>query len=185
MTGFFDIFDFDSSDFILIGAYMAAELFIGIFVGVTVKQLAKFKASRTSDVKIFSAKDYSSINFGENYPRGSLDLFKLPVEFVIVQYVNNEVVRETFFTFLGDSTKAEYLNGQCKGTSLSALSSPVYLTTIAIPAILWFISIQIPFLNKISSPLFASALIWMFITFSLPALFILLKFPRKGTSNAE
>jgi len=185
MTGIFDIFNFDSSDIILIGKYMAAELFIGIFVGIIVKQVAKFNASRTSDIQVFSATDYSSIHFGGNYPRGSLDPFKLPVEFVIVQYASNDVVCETFFTFLGDSTKAEYLNGQCKGVSLSALSSPVYLTTIVIPAILWFISIQLPFLNKISTPLFASALIWMFITFSLPALFILLKLPRKGASNPD
>jgi hypothetical protein len=164
-----EIFDiFKSIDLILIGKYMAAELLIGIIVGITVKYVAKFNASRASDIQVFPATEYSSRHFGKNFPRGAFDFFKLPPEFVLVQYADNEVVCENFFTFLGDSTKAEYRDGQYRGHGFSALSSPIYLFTVVIPIVLGFFPALLPLINKIGGSLLMSGLIWMFMTFWMP-----------------
>jgi hypothetical protein len=178
-----EVFDvFKSLDFILIGKCMAVELFLGVFAGIIVKFAAKFNASRTNSVQAFRATDYSSRHFGRNFPRGAFDLFKLPPEFVVVQYDSNEVISEKFFTFLGDSTKAEYQNGEYRGHGFSALSSPIYLTTVVIPIVLGFFPSLLPFVNKIGSPLLFSGLAWMFITFWIPILF---SFQGNETANPE
>lgn len=178
-----EVFDvFKSLDFILIGKCMAVELFLGVFAGIIVKFAAKFNASRANDVQVFRATDYSSRHFGRNFPRGAFDPFKLPPEFVIVQYDSDEVISENFFPLLGDSTKAEYQNGEYRGHGFSALSSPVYLTTVVIPIVLGFFPALLPFINKIGSPLLFSGLAWMFITFWMPMLF---PFQGNQTSNPE
>jgi uncharacterized protein (DUF433 family) len=177
-----EVFDiFKSLDFILIGKWMAVELFLGVFAGIIVKFAAKFNASHSNSVQVFRATDYSSRYFGRNFPRGAFDPFKLPPEFIVVQYDSNEVISENFLTFLGDSTKAEYQNGEYRGHGFSALSSPVYLTTVVIPIVLGFFPALLPFINKIVSPLLFSGLAWMFITL-MPMLF---PFQGNETSNPE
>ncbi|MDY6940660.1 MAG: hypothetical protein SWY16_23750 [Cyanobacteriota bacterium] len=169
---------FNSFDFALIGKYLIAELLIGICIGVAIKYIAQFKANQADNTQIFSAKDYSSIYFGTNFPRGEFDPFKLPPEFVIVRYSNDRVICEEFFTFLGDSTKATYENGQCQGYEFSVASSPIYLCTVVIPIVLGFFPSILSFYETVGIPLLISGLFWMFVTFFIPILFILLKQER-------
>jgi hypothetical protein len=149
--------------------YMVGELLLGGCVGLVVKYVARFGATQSSDTRVFVAKDYSSTYFGKNFPRAAFDPFQFPREFIIVQYVNDEVVSEEFFTFLGDSTKAIYQNGQYRGHGYSVLSSPVYFFTVLIPIMLGFFTAFLPFVGEVGMPLLISGLIWMFLTF-LPML---------------
>lgn len=179
-----DVFNiFDDLDFLLVGKYMVAELLIGAIAGIIFKQVAKLNANRSSNTQVFQATDYSSRYFGKNFPTDDFDVFRLPPEFIVVQYGNDEVISENFFTFLGNSTKAEYQNGQYRGNSSSALSSPTYLTTIVIPVLLGFFSAVLPFADNVNSSLFLSGLIWLFITFYITP--ILFNLRRNETSNTE
>jgi hypothetical protein len=177
---FFDAFK--SFDLILISQYMAVEFLIGIIAGIIVKYLAKFNASRVGNAQVFSAKDYSSIHFGKDFPRRSFDLLSLPPEFVIVQHTEQEVVCEEFFTIFGSSIKAEYRNGQYRMHGISALSSPLYLFTVVIPTALGFFSASMSLLDKIGILLLISGVVWIFITSLVQ---MLLMFPKPKIDNAE
>lgn len=170
---------FDNFNPVLIGQYMFVEFIIGVVVGTIFKFIAKFNANRADNFQVFPATDYSSIQFGENFPRAEFDPLKLPPEFVIVQYDSDTVICEDFFTFLGSSLKVEYQNGQYLEAGQSALSSPVYLFTVVVPAILGFYSMFFPFVSQVGSLLLVSGLAWMFITFWIPMIWGILQLSFK------
>jgi hypothetical protein len=147
--------------------YMIGDLLLGICIGLIIKQVNISRAAQSSNSRVFATKDYSSIYFGKNFPRSPFDPFQLPRELVIVRYVNDEVVSEKFFTFLGDSAKAIYQNGQYEGLVNSGLRSPVFFFTVLFPILQGFVASFVPSLQIVGIPLLISGLAWIFLT-SLP-----------------
>ncbi|MEO1133607.1 MAG: hypothetical protein AAFX40_12985 [Cyanobacteria bacterium J06639_1] len=168
------MFDFMTRfDFAALGKLMLAELLIGVIISTTGKYIVLLNASRSDTAQIISTSEYSSIRYGEDLPRGSFDIFKLPPTFVIVRTLSDEVKREDFYTFLGSSVSVWYRDGVYKGTSSNALSAPVYLCTVLIPfglCVLAFVGNVFPDLGL---PLLISALIWMFSAFFLVPILLL------------
>jgi hypothetical protein len=163
---------------LLIVNYMAGEFILGTLLGISFKLITKFNASRSTDVRVYAASDYSSKHFGKNFPRGGgFDLFQLSPELIVVEYSGDKIVRESFYTFLGNSIKAEYQDGKLTSTASSALSAPIYLVTVVIPILFGFFTIRFPTLHKIGIPLLVSGLIWMFITIFIPMFIGLSKKP--------
>lgn len=153
----------------LVITYMAVELFIGIVMGIALKSFAKAKAEQAEETKVIPANDYTSPHFGKKFPRVSLDPLQLPTEFVIVQYADDAMLCERFYTCLGQSTKATYQDGKLKAYGSSELSSPLYLMTIFIPIFFGADPNYSPFVTKAGNPLLLSGLAWLPIMFWIPA----------------
>ncbi len=162
--GLLDIFK--NIDLSVIG-YMIGELFLGVTYGFVVKYVAKFKASQASNTQIFSANNYCSPNFGTSFPKPTFALFNNSNEFIIVKYIDDEIVTEYFFTFLGESTKVTYHNNQIKSQLQQALWSPIYLFTVVIPfiipLILGSLVSSLPQLENFFLSLSLSGIAWFFI----------------------
>ena len=145
-----------------------AEFAIGVAVGLVVKLVARARTVGNENLQLFPAQAYESIEFGTDFPTHGFDVLSLPPEFVVVESAGGEVISEDFYTVLGSSSKAIYQNGDYRGKTYSALSSPLYLCTVLIPSIAGGC---FPFLKPLIggnfNPLLCSGIIWLAITFSI------------------
>ena len=92
--------------------YMALELITGVLVGLIAKEIIKLDARKSSNMQIFSSSEYSSRSYGNNLPKlNFFNIFNLKPKLVIVHYQEDQIVREDFYTILGDRTTAIYRNG--------------------------------------------------------------------------
>jgi hypothetical protein len=143
------------------------------------KQAIKIKAGFNSEFRVVSSKEYTSNHFGENPPK-PFDTFDLPLEFVVLQSIEGEIVSEDFYTFLGASTKADYQDGKFKNYSSAAWNSPVYLCTVLIPVLVGCFSFLIPFIGKTFIPLLYSGVIWTLLSSTIYTLFAMFTQPLNG-----
>ena len=138
---------------------MVVELIIGVLLGILTKQIIKYDARKSSVTQIFSAEEYSSIRYGNNLPKNYFfNLFNLKPNLVIVHYQEEQVIKEDFYTAIGDRTTAIYQNGIFVKCFWELWGLPVYLCTTIIPLLLGFISAIflsfIPLINSYTIPLF-------------------------------
>lgn len=159
---------------------MLIELGVGILSGLITKAIVKFKArNSTENQRTFSAGEYSSQSFGNKLPESSFNTFNLNHEFIIVSYSNNEIVREDFYTPLGDHARVEYTDGRLQEINTKFWSSPTYNLVVFIPALIGFGWCAINFERYTqSSPLstwdqlgicfIVSSVLWLSILYLIP-----------------
>jgi hypothetical protein len=152
---------------------MFVELLLGCIAGFIFKQIIKIKARNDENTQIFSPSEYTSVHFGKNFPRCSMDILLLDPEFILVKIEGSETTEE-FYNFLGACEKFKYQNGRIISGGLLLLN-PVYLCTVVIPSVIGFFPSLIPFINQYFSPLFYSGLLWMFATFLIQTVIGILK----------
>lgn len=165
---------------VTIAQYMGVELIIGIFAGILSKEMIRFNAQISSSKKVFLPSDYCSIRYGNNLPKSEFyNLFNLQQNLVIAHYKEEKVVREDFYTFLGDRTsliyRDEILNDKVfKNAFLGLLGNPIYVCTVVIPSMAGFLLgllfSFIPSIEIFFTHLLISGLVWGLVGFWLPPL---------------
>ena len=153
--------------------YMALELILGILVGFISKEIIKSDARKSSNTQIFQTSEYSSRHFGNHLPKlNFFNIFNLKPKLVIVHYQEDQMIREDFYTFLGDRTTAIYKNGVFDQSYWDLWGLPIYICTVVAPLLIGFIPgillFFIPSLNSFFSYLFISGLFWGFVGIWLP-----------------
>ncbi|MGD2181438.1 hypothetical protein [Lusitaniella coriacea] len=121
---------FDLSVVVLL---MVIELVVGVLFGLISKEAAKLKARNFSDNrKIFRVEEYNSQNNENRIPQKAFIIYGMDYSLVIAEYSRKLVIRECFYTPLGDCTKVEYKeDGTWK--SSSSVSVPTYTSTVVFP----------------------------------------------------
>lgn len=123
-------------DFLMV---MAVELGIGLLMGLVKNVLAKQHAINNSDrYQVFQCNDYESVGYGTTTPAAAFNAFGTDYSFVIVEYQEREIIRERFFSPLGDSIKVEYIDGE-RTAKTSFWSAPIYSMTVVIPLVVGFL----------------------------------------------
>jgi hypothetical protein len=146
---------------------MAIELAIGCFTGLIVKQVVKIKAKNDVNIQIVSPDEYSSIHFGNNIPKDSLDIFLLlPTEFILLTSEDNQIVCEDFRAFFGSSRKAKYESGILKSYGSFDIE-PVYLCTVLIPIAIGFFLSFSSLVGEYFRPVLYSGFLWIILVFLL------------------
>lgn len=125
-------------DFLIV---MAVELGIGLLIGLIKNVLAKQQAiSNPERYQVFQCNDYESVGYGARTPDDSDNAFGVDYSFVIVEFQAGEVIRERFFSPLGDSIKVEYIDGELTAKT-SCWSVPIYSMTVVIPLVVGFLGV--------------------------------------------
>jgi hypothetical protein len=152
----------DKIGVLLILKMMFVELLIGVVIGVGKKV--------TPTKRVFSAQEYTSAFFGRDLPRGAFNPFALAPSLVIVDYDNDRVRQETFYSPLGDHTS--FVDGRSTSIGASILSSPTYLMIATLPMLLGFLGTvflsRLPFINKYASSYLFSGLAWNMLMLIIP-----------------
>ena len=95
--------------------FIAAELAIGVTIGLSLKLIARLQAA-SSRFQVMPARVYESQEFGRDFPQHGFDPFSLPTEFVVVESSEGVVIKERFYTVLGSFCEAMYRDGQYRGS---------------------------------------------------------------------
>ncbi|QUY42927.1 hypothetical protein [Acaryochloris marina] len=120
---------------------MAVELGIGLLSGLIRKVLAKQQAHHHPECyQVVQCNDYKSVGYGIQTPDNSFNAFGMDYSFVIVEFKEREVIRERFFTSLGDSIKVEYTDGRLTART-SFLSAPIYTVTVVVPIVIGIVAV--------------------------------------------
>lgn len=123
---------FNLFDFLMV---MAIELGIGLLISLIKSALVKRHAINNPDrYQVFQCNDYESVGYGTRKPDDSFNALGLDYSFVIVEFLAGEVIRERFFSPLGDSIKVEYIDGEPTAKT-SFWSVPIYSMTVVIPVV--------------------------------------------------
>jgi hypothetical protein len=89
---------------------------------------------------------------------------------VVVDYDNDRVRQETFYSPLGDHTS--FVDGRATSIGSSILSSPTYLMIATLPMLLGFLGALflswLPFINKYASSYLFSGLAWNMLMSIIP-----------------
>jgi len=144
---------------------MFIELVLGILVGIISKEIIKLRAKKSSNMQVFSSSNYCSIEHQNNLPKLNFyNLFNLKPNLVIVSYFEEQIIREDFYTFLGDRTSTIYQDGIFVNSFWELLGSPIYIFTAVAPLV---IGLSLGILLSFSSPLetfftylFISGFLW-------------------------
>ena len=156
-----------------IAQYMAVELILGVLVGIISKEIIKLDARKSSAMQSFESSEYCSIGYGDSLPKlNFFNIFNLKPKLVIVHYQEEQVVREDFYTFLGDRTTAIYQNGSFKNSYWELWGLPIYICTTVAPLFIGFLlGILLSFsppLESFFTYLLISGFVWGFIGVWVP-----------------
>ncbi len=132
---------------------MTLELILGVVVGVISKEIIKLDARKSSGMQVFSSFEYRSRRYGSNLPKlNFFNIFNLKPKLVIVHYQEDQIVKEDFYTILGDRTTTIYHNGIFDKSYWELWGLPIYMCTAAVPSLIGFIAgvvfSFVPFLNS-------------------------------------
>lgn len=160
----------DKLGIVLILKMMLAELLLGVAIGIGKKELARLQAMAMPTKRVFSARTYTSPSFGNELPRGSFNPFALAPSLVVVDYEDDQVRQETFYSPLGDHTS--FVDGRSTLIGASILSSPTYLMIATLPMLLGFLGALLlswlPFIGKYATSYLFSGLAWNFLMLLIP-----------------
>ncbi|WP_299410366.1 hypothetical protein [Acaryochloris sp. IP29b_bin.148] len=174
----------DKLGIVLILKMMLAELLLGVTIGIGKKELARLQAMAMPTKRVFSARAYTSPSFGSELPRGSFNLLALAPSLVIVDYDDDQVRQETFYSPLGDHTS--FVDGRSTLIGASVLSSPTYLMIATLPMLLGFLGSLflswVPFIDKYAASYLFSGLAWNMLMLLIPV-FIYRKWDDNTTSS--
>jgi cellulose synthase/poly-beta-1,6-N-acetylglucosamine synthase-like glycosyltransferase len=160
----------DKIGVVLVLKMMLAEFLVGAVIGIGKKELARLQAVMVPTKRVFSAKDYTSTSFGRDLPRGAFNPLALAPSLVVVDYDNDQVRQETFYSPLGDHTS--FVDGRSTLIGASILSSPTYLMIATLPMLLGFLGalllFWVPLINKYASSYLISGLAWNMLMLIIP-----------------
>ncbi|MGL5834416.1 MAG: hypothetical protein ACRC1Z_14450 [Waterburya sp.] len=118
--------------------FVLIELLIGILIGwiIMAKKLT-YSHIYSDKYKFFAKNKYISKYYTNNYPESFFNAFGMEkYNFIFVKYNQNQLVSETFYTWLGTSAIAHYHNGEYISTTTSVFTSPLFIFTVFIPGLL-------------------------------------------------
>jgi hypothetical protein len=174
----------DKIGVVLVLKMMLAELLIGAAIGIGKKELARLQAIIAPTKRVFSAKEYTSTSFGRDLPRGAFNPLALAPSLVVVDYDNDQVRQETFYSPLGDHTS--FVDGRSTLIGASILSSPTYLMIATFPMLFGFLGAVflswLPLINKYASSYLISGFAWNMLMAIIP-IFIYRTWENNTTSE--
>lgn len=160
----------DKLGVVLIFKMMFVELFLAVAIGIGKKELARLQALAMPTKRVFSASEYTSPSFGRELPRGAFNPLALAPSLVVVDYENDQVRQETFYSPLGDHTS--FVDGRSTLIGASVLSSPTYLMLTTLPMLLGFLGALflswLPFIDRYAASYLISGLAWNMLLVLIP-----------------
>jgi hypothetical protein len=162
----------DKIGIVLVLEIILANLLLGVVIGVGKTVLARLQALLMPRKRVFSAREYTSAFFGRDLPLGFFNLLTPMPSFVVVDYEDDRVKQETFYSLLGDHRS--FVDGRPTLIGSSILSSPFYLIVAALPMLLGFLGaiflFWVPFIEKYASPYLVSGFVGNLLMLIIPTL---------------
>jgi hypothetical protein len=166
---------------LLIAHYLIVEISISLFLGLSIKYLAKISAQSSQNNRVSPFNEYFYKTFDKTTITSCFLFSNIDPEFVIIKYHNGIALSEEFYNFMGEKAIIKYQDLNDRGTlQWSILYSPFLLSLICLPLIfgclLFLTSNNFPLLRNFSVELICSAIFW---TITMPWIFLIPKLIKK------